>query len=148
VLYKPIPRPQLLISAGGGLHSFELAKDMMGQDVGPADVSYKYASAGVGMRVHFAEWTWLWAMFDYHAVLDVGAIADAGTEYGATSAYGFRVRGGLDFLVWKGLKVGAEAYYERFSLTFNPASMPAPAKIANSAVDQYFGGVILVGYVL
>ena len=58
------------------------------------------------------------------------------------------MRGGLDFLVYKGLKVGVEGQYERFSLTFNPTAAAAPTKIANSGTDQYFGGVIVVGYVL
>ncbi len=146
-LYKPVPRPQLLIQAGAGLHSFSIAKDDNGADVGPADVSYKYATFGAGMRIHFAEWSWLWAMFDYHVVFDSGAIADTATEYGPASTFGIRVRGGLDFLVYKGFKVGAEGMYERFSLTFNPLTSGV-AKIANSGTDQYFGGVIVVGYVL
>jgi len=148
VLYKPVPRPQLLIQAGGGLHSFAISKDPTGADVGPADVSYKYVTFGAGMRIHFAEWAWLWAMFDYHVVLDPGPIADPVAEYGPAKSFGVRVRGGLDFLVYKGFKVGAEGMYERFSLTFDPTAAAAPAKIANSGVDQYFGGVIVVGYVL
>jgi len=81
-------------------------------------------------------------------VLDSGPIADAVSEYGPTKSFGVRVRGGLDFLVYKGFKVGAEGLYERFSLTFDPTAAAAPAKIANSGTDQYFGGVIVVGYVL
>ena len=148
VMYKSVPRPQLLIQAGAGLHSFAIGKDPMGADVGPADVSYKYATFGAGLRIHFAEWAWIWAMFDYHVVFDSGPIADVGAEYGPTKTFGIRVRGGLDFLVYKGLKIGAEGMYERFSLTFNPSAASAPAKIANSGTDQYFGGVIVVGYVL
>lgn len=148
VLYKAVPRPQLLLQAGGGLHSFAIGKDATGADVGPADVSYKYATFGAGLRVHFAEWAWIWAMFDYHVVFDPGPIADLAAEYGPASTFGIRVRGGLDFLVYKGFKVGAEGLYERFSLTFNPSSAVTPAKIANSGTDQYFGGVIVVGYVL
>jgi hypothetical protein len=147
VLYKAVPRPQLLLQAGAGMHSFSIAKDDNGQDVGPADVSYKYATFGAGLRIHFAEWSWLWAMFDYHYVFDSGPIADTATEYGPTNTFGIRVRGGLDFLVYKGLKIGAEGMYERFSLTFDP-STAGVAKIANSGTDQYFGGVIVVGYVL
>ncbi len=147
VLHKAVPRPQLLIQAGGGFHSFALGKDATGADVGPADVSYKYATFGLGMRIHFAEWSWIWAMFDYHYVFDSGPIGDVGSEYGPVKTFGIRVRGGLDFLVYKGLKLGAEGLYERFSLTFNPgASMPA--KVANGGTDQYFGGIIVVGYVL
>ena len=148
VLAKAIPRPQLLIQAGGGWHSFAIGKDAMGGDVGPADVSYKYATVGAGLRIHFAEWAWIWAMFDYHIVFDPGPIADATTEYGPTKTFGIRVRGGLDFLVYKGFKLGVEGLYERFSLTFNPTATPAPGKVANSGTDQYFGGVIVVGYVL
>jgi len=148
VLAKAIPRPQLLIQAGGGLHSFAIGKDAMGLDVGPADVSYKYATFGLGLRIHFAEWAWIWAMFDYHLVFDPGPIADAMTEYGAAKSFGLRVRGGLDFLVYKGFKIGLEGLYERFSLTFNPTAACATCKVANSGTDQYFGGVIVVGYVL
>ncbi|MGZ3425279.1 MAG: hypothetical protein ACXVCV_01465 [Polyangia bacterium] len=148
VMYKSVPRPQLLIQAGAGMHSFAIGKDATGADVGPADVSYKYATFGAGMRIHFAEWAWLWAMFDYHVVFDSGPIANVATEYGPTKTFGIRVRGGLDFLVYKGFKIGAEGMYERFSLTFNPGAATAPAKVANSGTDQYFGGVIVVGYVL
>ncbi|HWE26703.1 MAG TPA: hypothetical protein VHB97_01820, partial [Polyangia bacterium] len=148
VLYKPVPRPQLLIQAGAGMHQFAIGKDAMGADVGPADTSYKYATFGAGLRVHFAEWAWIWAMFDYHVVFDAGPIANFDAEYGPAKTFGVRVRGGLDFLVYKGFKLGVEGLYERFSLTFNPNVTPAPAKIANSGTDQYFGGVIVVGYVL
>lgn len=148
VLAKAIPRPQLLLQAGAGMHSFAIGKDAMGGDVGPADVGYKYATFGLGMRIHFAEWAWIWAMFDYHLVFDPGPIADVAAEYGPAKTYGIRVRGGLDFLVYKGLKLGLEGLYERFSLTFNPTAATPPAKIANSGSDQYFGGVIVVGYVL
>ncbi|MGZ3443416.1 MAG: hypothetical protein ACXVDD_28035, partial [Polyangia bacterium] len=147
VLYKSVPRPQLLLSAGAGLHSFAIGKDPTGADVGPPDVGYKYATFGAGFRVHFAEWAWIWAMFDYHVVFDPGPIADTAAEFGPAQTFGIRVRGGLDFLVYKGLKVGAEGLYERFSLTFDPAT-PGVAKVANSGSDQYFGGVIVVGYVL
>ncbi|MDB4966891.1 MAG: hypothetical protein JWN44_2580 [Myxococcales bacterium] len=147
ILYKSLPLPQLLINAGAGLHSFALSKDATGGDVGPADVNYKYATFGAGMRVHFAEWAYLWAMFDYHIVFDSGPIADLATEYGPTKSFGVRVRGGLDFFVYKGLKLGAEGYYERFSLKFDPGAA-MPAKVANGGTDQYFGGIIVVGYVL
>lgn len=146
-LYKSLPRPELLLAAGGGLHTFTIGKDPMGLDVGPADVSYKYASFGGGFGVHFAEWASLWAMFDYHLVFDSGAVSDVATEYGPVKTFGVRVRGGLDFFIYKGLKLGAQGFYERFSLTFNPGSA-MPAKVANSGLDQYFGGVITVGYVL
>ncbi len=147
VLYKPMPRPQLLLQASYGYHSFALGKDAAGQDVGPADVAYKYLSFGGGIRIHFAEWMYLWAMFNYHAVLASGPIELVNTEYGPASTFGIRVSGGLDFFLYKGLKLGAEGYYERFSLKFTPGAL-MPAKSANSGTDQYFGGVILVGYVL
>jgi hypothetical protein len=147
VLYKAIPRPELLLQAGGGLHTFALGKDATGQDVGPPDVAYKYVNFGAGFRLHFAEWAMLRATFDYHLVLAAGAITDITTEYGGASIYGLRFTGGLDFIVYKGLKLGLEGYYERFNLKFVPGST-MPAHQAGAAVDQYFGGVITVGYVL
>jgi hypothetical protein len=147
VLYKPIPRPELLLQAGGGLHSFSLGKDANGMDTGPPDVAYKYISFGAGFRLHFAEWAFLTAMFNYHLVLESGAISDITTEYGPTATIGLRFSGGLDFFVYKGLRLGLTGYYERFSLKFVPGNT-MPAKQANAATDQYFGGIITVGYVL
>src|SRR5207237_9376973 len=91
VLYKSIPRPELLLQAGGGLHTFNLGKDAMGQDVGPPDVAYKYVDFGAGFRLHFAEWAYLSAMFNYHLVLAAGALVDAATEYGPASLFALRV---------------------------------------------------------
>lgn len=148
VMYKPLPRPSLLLAVGGGLHNFTIGKDNTTtppSDVGPADVSYKYVTAGGGMRIYFAEWAWLWAMFDYHVVLAAGPVTD-GSEYGPARTYGLRVRGGLDFLVYKGLKIAASGFYERFTLKF--AGTGNPAKAANSGTDQYFGGFLAIGYVL
>jgi hypothetical protein len=148
VLSKALPRPQLLLQAQYGLHQFTLQKDPLMGDVGPPDVSYSYVTAGLGIRVHFAEWMYLWAMFNYHAVFSSGAITDTGSEYGPASNFGVRISGGLDFFVYKGLKIGVGGMYERFGLTFKPPANVVPAKTATSAVDQYFGGLISVGYVL
>jgi hypothetical protein len=47
-------------------------------------------------------------------------------------------------LLYRGLKLGALGFYERFQLAFS--GVPVPAKIGTSALDQYFGAVIVVGY--
>jgi hypothetical protein len=145
VLYKKLPRPELTVLAGGGLHSFSIAKNPDGTDVGPADVAYVYGTVGGGFRMYFAEWASLSAQLNYHIVPSVGPIAGS-DEYGPATAFGLRVQGGLDFLVWRGLKVAVLGYYERFSLTFSGTGNPAPQKIANSATDVYFGGILAVGY--
>ena len=77
-----------------------------------------------------------------------GSITNTGSEYGPASNFGVRISGGLDFFVYKGLKIGVGGMYERFGLTFHPPANVVPAKNATSAVDQYFGGLISVGYVL
>jgi hypothetical protein len=147
-LYKPLPRPQLLLSFGYGMHSFSIGKTTDAAtgapvDVGPADVTYKYLTIGAGTRIHFADWSWLWVALDYHAVLSSGPIATP-DEYGPTQTFGIRVRGGLDFLLYRGLKLCVGGFYERFSLKFTGAG----TKAANSGVDQYFGGLLSLGYVL
>jgi hypothetical protein len=146
VLYKKVPRPELTLLVGGGMHSFSIGKAADGTDVGPADVTYKYMAVGASVRLHFAEWASLWAQFTYHPVFGAGSIQDV-AEYGGGSVYGLRVAGGLDFFVWRGLKIGALGYYERYVLTFSGTGTPPPTKVASSAIDQYFGGVLVVGYV-
>ena len=100
------------------------------------------------MRIHFAEWAWLWAMFDYHVVFDPGPIADAAPSTGRPAPSAFACAAGSTFSSTRGSRSASKGFYERFSLTFNPTAATAPAKIANSGTDQYFGGVIVVGYVL
>jgi hypothetical protein len=152
VLYKPIPRPELTLFLGGGLHSFSIAKKMdpvTGNlvDVGPPDVAYSQLTVGVGVRLHFAEWASVHADFRYNQPFDAGEVTTT-TAYGPASVYGVRFEGGLDFFVYKGLKLGAIGYYERYSFSFDPSFMPPPGQMLfTSAVDEYFGGMILLGYV-
>jgi hypothetical protein len=146
VLYKKVPRPELTLLAGGGMHTFSIVKDSTGMDVGPPDVAYKYLAIGGGLKLHFAEWASLWAQFTYHVVFDAGSV-QTDSEYGPGSKYGIRVAGGLDFFVWRGLKVGALGSYERYVLGFSGTGVVPPMKVASSAIDQYFGGVIVIGYV-
>lgn len=155
VLYKPLPRPELTVLAGGGLHQFAIAKkqdDVTGMisDVGPPDVSYAFVSLGVAFRLHFAEWASIFAGFNYLVVTAAGP-ATAGDEYGPARTYGIRVGGGLDFFAYKGLKLGVSGFYERFQLLFlgsdPPPALPGMNNVAENAVDQYFGGMVVVGYV-
>lgn len=155
VLYKPIPRPELVLLAGGGLHQFTITKridpvTMNPADVGPPDVGYTYVTLGLGLRIHFAEWALLRAAFNYHLVTKAGP-ATTPDEYGPASTYGLRVQGGLDFFVWRGLEIVATGYYERFHLSFTgsdpPPALPADGTPAVSATDQYFGGSLGLGYV-
>jgi hypothetical protein len=155
VLYKSVPRPELILLVGGGLHQFAIQKKTdpvsgIPTDVGPPDLSYAYGSAGLGFRLHFAEWALLWVAFNYHAVFDAGP-AQTAEEYGPASTFGVRGQGGLDFFVYKGIKLGAMGYYERFQLTFTgsdpPPAKPGNGEFAQRAVDQYFGGVLVLGYV-
>ena len=149
VLYKPVPRPELVLSVLGGLHSFSIAKMTdattgMVTDVGPPDVAYTYVAFGGTVRLHFAEWARIFAGFQYQLVIDPGAVTTT-DEYGPGSVFGIRVDGGLDFFVWRGLKVSGLGFYQRFAITFTAQGMRG---IANSAADQYFGGILAVGYEL
>jgi outer membrane biosynthesis protein TonB len=155
-LYKPIPRPELLILAGGGYHSFTIAKKVDQAtgaltDVGPPDVGYAHLSFGLGLRLHFAEWARIWFTFQYVAVLDAGAVTTA-DEYGPATVFGLRPAGGLDFFVYKGLKIGVGGYYERYELDFlgsnPPPAKPGNGQLAQTAIDQYFGGFLSLGYEL
>jgi hypothetical protein len=149
-LYKPVPRPQIMLQAGYGIHQFQLGKDSLGNDIGPPDVEYKYLTFGAGLRLWPAEFVDVWVLANYHVVLATGPISDRATEYGDANALGLRGSGGIDFYVYRGLKVGAMGFYERFALSFGTngvKQMQATTKV-NSGIDQYFGGIITVGYML
>jgi hypothetical protein len=142
-LYKPTPRPQLTILVGYGLHMFQTAKRSDGSGL-PA-VTYQSVPIGIQFRIHFVEWASIFAAFRYQPVLSAGAITTNG-ENGAGSTWGMRVEGGLDFFVYRGLKLGVTGYYERYSLTFNQMNMQAMNTAAASALDQYFGATASIGY--
>jgi hypothetical protein len=150
-LHKRIPRFELSALLGAGLHQFTVGRLVNSAtntttDVGPPNVAYVFGSFGLQARLHWREWGSAWAAFSYEYVPDAGHIEDA-AEYGYASTWGMHLRGGVDIYVYRGLKVGAGAYWERFALSFNHAT-PTPFKTANSAVDNYYGGIITVGYTL
>lgn len=155
VLYKPIPRPELVVNVGGGLHTFGIEKKVdpisgSPTDVGPPDFAYVYVNVGVAFRIHFAEWARLWAGVDYKIVTTAGPATSA-DGYGPASSFGIRVQGGLDFFVYKGIKLALVGYYDRYQLGFvgsdPPPAKPGNGEIAVRAIDQYFGGLLAVGYV-
>lgn len=156
VLYKKLPRPELTVLGGAGLHQFSIAKredEATGNlvDVGPPDVAYVYGTVGAGARVHFAEWSSLWAQASYRIVARAGQATRIDDGYGPADSYGLRVQGGLDFFVYRGLKLGLVGYYERYELRFTgsdpPPAKPGNGELARRAIDQYFGGLIALGYV-
>jgi hypothetical protein len=122
----------------------------MPSDVGPPDVTYVFASLGVALRLHFAEWASIYAGFNYLVVTSSGPATQA-DEYGPARTFGIRFGGGLDFFAYKGLKLGVTGFYERYQLLFlgsdPPPALPGMNNVAENAVDQYFGGLVVVGYV-
>ena len=57
-----------------------------------------------------------------------GHIEDA-MEYGYSSTWGLHLRGGVDIYVYRGLKVGEGAYWERFALSFSHAQQHGLAPV-------------------
>jgi hypothetical protein len=150
VLYKALPRPELTLLAGGGLHSFAIAKKETPAgptDVGPPDVRYANVSLGLAFRIHFVEWASLWVGFNYLIPTLAGAVVTA-DSYGPASRFGIRAQGGIDFFAYRGLKVGLNGFYERYQLVFKGGgALPGPGSTPpEGAVDQYFGGVLVLGY--
>ena len=149
VLYRAIPRPELILYAGYGLHRFSIAKRPDGSDVGPPDVAYSQITVGAGFRIHFAEWARLWLSFRAGLLLDAGPVT-APEGYGPATAYGLRPEAGLDFFVWRGLKITAGFFFHQVSFTFlgsdPPPAKPGGGTVAASAVDRSLGGLLGVGY--
>jgi hypothetical protein len=146
-LYKPMPRPQLHLDIQGGLHQFTFVRGAMDQAVaGVPDTRYVYMSLGGGLTVHFAEWAWIWIRGAYQLITDSGPI-QAPDQFGLAAAYGLRFGGGLDFLVWRGIRLGVQGMYERDIIVFG-YDPNHRARIADSAVDEYYGALFMLGYVL
>ena len=143
-----LPRIELTALAGAGLHTFSVGFLRVGDvvsDGGPPRVTYVFGAFGLQARMHFKEWGSAWAAFSYEYVPTAGHIEDL-DEYGAANVWGYHLRGGLDFYVWKKLKVGGGAYLEQFDLTFDRGQIPAPLKTASSFNDKFYGGTVSVGY--
>lgn len=144
-LYKPMPRPQLTLFVQGGLHDFSFVRPADNPKiVAVPDVRYVYASIGGRLTIHFAEWSWVWLQFLYHIVSNAGPV-QLHENYGLAYTNGFRVTGGIDFLAWRGIKLGALGYYERFSSRFGYDTNAT--LVAGSDADAFFGGMVVFGYV-
>jgi hypothetical protein len=142
---KPM-RPDLLFSIQYGFHNFLIEKKADGSDVGPPDVSYSYVTLGFGAKVPVIERLALFALLNVHVLVDAGPIQSA-TEFGPGGGYGIRFSLGGDVKIWKGLYGRLSAFYEQFGISFNHSSVPPPAKTTTGgATDQYYGGLLSVGY--
>ena len=136
--------------AGGGLHSFAIGKDADRLPTsGPPDVSYKYVTlrrrAARALR---------------RVGVDLGDVrlsrrprprADRRRRRPSTGrprASAFACAAGSTSSSTRASRSAPKGSTSASALTFDPTAAAAPAKIANSGTDQYFGGVIVVGYVL
>jgi len=141
-LHKSIPRFELALLLGAGKHNYSIQRlgtSSTGYvDVGPPNVGYVFGAFGLQARLHVREWASAWVAFSYEYVPDAGHIEDA-VEYGYANTWGLHLRGGVDVYLWKGLKAGVSAYWERFSMEFTHGQ-PTPYKEASHAVDNFYGG--------
>lgn len=141
-------------------------------DHGLPDLRYQYLDIGLGGRVPYVTTNRFFAAllvdFHYHVMLDYGDIQtrfiDFDQLYGGYGpvggGYGLRVGFTPVEFVWKGLTARLSGYYETFAMSFDLANpdkgnpLPpgdreaeaASRHIAQGATDQYFGGILQVGY--
>jgi len=145
-LRRLTPRVDLTLLAGGGLHRYTIDKaagPYGPMDLSPPDVAYRYVTFGLMLRVWPVEWISPFLALQAHYVPDAGSVEDL-ARYGRATTYGIKLRGGLDVRVWRRLSVGAQAYFERFALSFD--GTPGRGLTAGSAEDMYFGGMATVSY--
>jgi hypothetical protein len=144
-------RPRLEISAllGAGLHTYSIAKavdptTMARSDAGPPDAAYVYGIFGVQARATFwHERIAPWLSFAYEYFPDAGPVENT-NEYGLATTNGIMLRGGLDVYVWRRLRVGGSAFWERIMMSFD--NDVSTRRFARRAIDQYYGGVFTIGY--
>ena len=149
VVRSRLPRLEVTLLAGAGLHTYSIAKatdPVTGAriDAGPPDAAYVYGQFGFALRL--TVWRerlrpWLSAAYEYFP--DSGPVENV-DEYGTADTHGLMARAGLDVRVWRGLRLGVSGFYELVRLGFTH-DLPTQ-KQARWALDQYFGGVGTVGY--
>ena len=83
--------------------------------------------------------------FNVHGVISTGAVQDQ-AQFGPGGAWGLRLALNLDFRLWQGLFARAATFYERFELSFNGMPQPGRGPIEGGAADQFYGGILSVGY--
>jgi hypothetical protein len=145
-LRRLTPRVDLTVLGGGGLHRYTIEKaagPFGPTDVSPPDVAYRYVTFGLLLRVWPQEWISPFVALQAHYVPDAGSVEDL-ARYGRATTYGIKLRAGLEVRVWRRLSVGAQAYFERFALSFD--GTPGRGRIADSSEDMYFGGMATVAY--
>ena len=148
-------RPELLANAQYGRHLFAVQKRSYlaeggPRDIGPPDVDYSYVTLGAGLRLPFAKRFAAFFLLNFHILLDTGSIQTP-AEWGPGGGYGLRVNAGLEFRIWQGLFARAAGHVEHFGLSFNPPGMhrtmpPCPCGTTGAASDNFYGGVLSVGY--
>ncbi len=158
----------------GGYPVTNPSGNIMGvDDHGLPDILYQYVDIGIGARVPYysTDKYFVGLLFDfhYHIMLDYGDIQsqfiDISTYNGGYGpvggGYGLRVSlTPIELMPWKGLTVRVQGYYETFSMNFDllnpdkgyeiPPTTRDPSigarHLAQGATDQYFGGVLQVGW--
>ncbi len=149
VVRKWHPRLEISALLGAGLHTYSIAKavdptTMARTDAGPPDAAYVYGIFGVQAKANFwHERITPWLSFAYEYFPDDGPLEDS-DEYGLATTNGIMLRGGLDVYVWRRLRVGGSAFWERIMGSFD--NDVTTRRTANRFIDQYYGGVFTVGY--
>lgn len=145
-LYAKRPWPELVFMAGGGTHRFAIERAADGSDFGPPNTTYNFVSVGGMLRAMPIEKRLrLWFAANYLHVPkgNAGAI-ERPDRYGPSQTVAFRVEGGVEVFAWKGLKLIARGYFERYILSFS--TVPGTSRRAELAIDKYAGGALSVGY--
>lgn len=145
-LYAKRPWPELVFMAGGGTHQFAIERAADGSDFGPPNTTYNFVSVGGALRVMPIEKRLrLWFAANYLHVPkgNAGAI-ERPDRYGPSQTVAFRVEGGVEVFAYKGLKLIARGYFERYILSFT--TVPGTSRRAELAIDKYAGGALSVGY--
>jgi hypothetical protein len=113
-------------------------------DVGVPDVQYNLVTAGLGWeRALGSRWLILGLRLGIMGLLSAGDIA-AQTQYGAVGGWGLQLAGGWTARPADWLWVRLSGSWDRVALSFAGAG----TRFAKSAVDNWIGGALEVGFAL
>lgn len=145
----PVKRWKPFLSAGYGVHSFEIGlagppqPDLDNTPQFPS-VKYRYARFATGFRVKAASVLAIMASIAYRWVFDAGGIESV-VWFPQASAAGMDANLVFGFLLPKGFEIRLGGEYRRYWFDLNPVP-PNPPYVAGGALDQYWTGTLGVAW--
>jgi len=163
--WNAVLRPDIAVEALYGEHVFWTAAKQNIDYLRVPPTDYRYVGGGLSVRLFFTRHLQVSAGAMAAKHLSLGLMTRPGSDsgdlaaardrngflsYGPGSGFQWRVEGGSQLNVYRGLTVGARFFYEQNRLSFDGDGnvLTTAGRPVTSATDDYLGVMATIGYVL